>query len=261
MKNSLSIPTTFRLALALALLAPLGGCVFERVGTRLNQPTMAQPAPVMPVMPAASPIPPMDQRADGSLWTPGLSGNPFADDKAFRRGDIVLVRVIQKSSGSKSANLDTKRDATISAKIKYLLGLEKSINDLTDYKAPEGSSGGSGSTWDPNDLISAQSSRAYKGQGSAARSDVLQATVSAVVTDVMSNGNLMIYGHQTVMLDNESSVLTVQGVIRPSDIDIDNSVDSSRIANANIQFTGSGVITDQQHPGWGMRIFDWVWPF
>lgn len=261
MRNTLTIAPTFRLALALALLAPLGGCALERAGRRIHQPTMAIPAPVMPVMPAASPIPPMDQRADGSLWTPGLSGNPFSDDKAFRRGDIVLVRVIQKSSGTKSANLDTKREASISARIKYLLGLEQCINDLTDYKAPAAAAGGSGSSWEPNDLISAESARAYKGQGSAARTDVLQATVSAVVTDVMSNGNLMIYGHQTVMLDNESSVLTVQGVIRPSDIDIDNSIDSARIANANIQFAGSGVITDQQHPGWGMRIFDWVWPF
>lgn len=245
-----------RLCLTLLLPLALAGCGFERVGRKAFEPQPIIP-PVLPVMPAANPNPDFSPRADGSLWTPGLSGNPFSDDKAFRRGDIVLVRVVQKSSGTKKANLDTKRNSSISANIKYLLGMEKGINSVTGYAGAAAAATAAAS----NDLINAQSARQYSGQGSTERTDDLTATVSAIVTDVMSNGNLMIYGHQTVMLDNESSVLTVQGIIRPSDIDAQNSIDSTRLANANIRFTGSGVLSDGQHPGWGTRIFDWVWPF
>lgn len=252
------------LALSAVLALAPAGCAIERVGNAVNK-TQAWPPPEMPVMAAANPAPALEQRAPGSLWTPGLSGNPFSDDKAFRKGDIVLVRIVQKSSGTKQANVDTKRNSTISANIKYFLGMEKSINKLTGYVAPAaattGGTGGSTSSWDPNDLINAQTAREYAGTGSSARTDALQATVSAVVTDVLTNGNLTIFGHQTVMLDHEASVLTVQGIIRPSDIAADNSIDSGRISNANIQFTGSGVITDQQQPGWATRAFDWVWPF
>jgi flagellar L-ring protein FlgH len=243
-----------RLWAALPILCALGCGVVQKA----YEPRPV-PAPLMPVealaSPRRAPVPP----TDGSIWVPDQSENLFSGDKAFRKGDIVLVKVIQKNTGTKQANTDTQRKSTISAKIKYALGLEKSINKLTDYtnKNADGTTG----PWDPNDLINAESNSTFKGEGSTERSDALQATVSAIVTDVLTNGNLMIYGHQVVQVNNESSVLTVQGVVRPSDISDSNEIDSSRIANADIQFTGSGVLTDKQHPGWAVRVFDWVWPF
>lgn len=216
---------------------------------------MPKPAPIIPVMAQADPTPTPDEaRGDGSIYASG-GVNLFGDDKAMRRGDVLLVQVIQKSSGSKKADTDTKRNAKISATIKYALGLEESINETTNYEMPVGG------TWDPNPLIDAESSNQFAGEGSTTRSDDLTALVSAVVTDVLSNGNLVVYGHQTVTLNNEASVLTVQGIVRPTDISPENIVLSTRIANANIEFTGSGVISDKQHPGWGTRIVDWVWPF
>jgi flagellar L-ring protein precursor FlgH len=206
-------------------------------------------AAIEPLMPQAQPAPPSVELTAGSLWSPETQIPWFANDKAQRRGDTVLVRVLQKTSGTKQANTDTKRESSITAKILYWFGLEDNIGDLAGYD-------------DPNqNLIEAQSSREFSGQGSTERSDTLQATVSAIVTDVLRNGNLVVYGHQTVTLNSEASVLTVQGIVRPSDIDDNNSIDSTRIANARIEFTGSGVVNDTQHPGWAMRIFDWVWPF
>jgi flagellar L-ring protein precursor FlgH len=146
-----------------------------------------------------------------------------------------------------------------------MLGAEKAINKLTGYKAPIAAVGAAAATgasaWAPNNLINASSASTFAGTGSTDLTDSLQATVSTVVTEVLNNGNLVIYGHQNVQLNNESSILTVQGIVRPSDIGPNNTINSTQIANADIQLTGSGVLTDKQHPGWGTRIFDWVWPF
>jgi flagellar L-ring protein precursor FlgH len=216
----------------------------------------------LPTTPQANPDMSQFKRADGSIYN-SRPTNLFADDKGLRQGDIVLVRVKQKNTGSKAGNTETKRESSISAKIKYLFGLEDDVNDLTGYTNVTKNADGTKTVgeWDPNNMLEASSSSSFKGDATTKRTDSLEATVSAIVTEVLSNGNLVIYGHQTVALNNESSVLTVQGIVRPSDLEDDNSVDSSRIANANIEFTGSGVITDKQHPGWGSRIFDWVWPF
>lgn len=256
------------IALSLLSIAPLGCGAFRSV-KKAYEPHV-QAVPVLPIMAVAYPVPasgPAAKGGDGSLWSPEQSGNLFADDKAFRRGDIILVKVVQKSTASKTANTDSARKSSISANIQYALGLEKAINKLTHYTNMTSTTDASGKTttatgpWSPNDLINATSGRAYSGQGSTSRDDQLQATVSAVVTEVMSNGNLAIYGHQTVQLNNEATVLTVQGIVRPSDLAADNSIDSSRVANANIQFNGNGVVSDPQQPGWGTRTFDWFWPF
>ena len=198
--------------------------------------------------------------SSGSLY-PTDYASPFADDKAHRKGDVILVRVEQSNKGAKSATTDTKRDSKITANIKYALGYEDKINKLNQYVQHNPTAKQGTSTWDPPNLVDATSSNEFKGAGSTERNDTLQATVSAIVTDVLENGNLVIYGHQTVTVNNEASVLTVQGLVRPSDLDEANAISSSRIADARIEFRGSGVIDDKQHPGWGMRAFDWIWPF
>ena len=240
-------------SLLCACVLTIGGCAIAKA----PYDPRPKPAPFQTEAPVLKPSTQVAMAGDGSLWKPGFSLNMVSDDKAWRAGDILQVRVVQKNSGTKKANTDTSRKSSITAKIKYLLGLEEDINELTEYT--QNNPKGSGS-WDPNNLIEAQSEKTFKGSGSTERTDDLTATVSVIVTEVLTNGDLVIYGHQTVQLNNEASVLTVQGIVRPSDIGDDNVLSSTRIANANIEFTGSGVLTDKQHPGWGMRIFDWVWP-
>jgi flagellar L-ring protein precursor FlgH len=240
------------IALALAATA-LAGC--SSIG-KLYEPD-PQPALIQPVAPQAKVAWASSTATDGSIWTDAHQGL-FGDDKAARPGDTVLVRVVQRNTGTKNANTATERDSSISGKIKYFFGLEDEVNKLTSGRGETASATGG---WDPTNLVESSSSSAFEGTGETNRTDTLTATVSAIVTDRLPNGNLTIYGHQTVMINNEASVLTLQGIIRPSDIGTDNSIDSSRIANADIRFTGSGVISDKQHPGWGMRAFDWVWPF
>jgi flagellar L-ring protein precursor FlgH len=170
-----------------------------------------------------------------------------------------MVKLVQNSAGSMKGNTETERSSSISAKIKYFLGLEDDVNELTGYTDIQPA--GDPATWDPPELMSAESNSKFTGSGETARSESLKATVSALVTDVLRNGNLVIYGNQVVTVSNEASVLTVQGIVRPSDISDDNTVDSSRVANAVITLKPSGVVADNQHPGWAMRAFAWVWPF
>ena len=219
MKSGLKLQSGIGAAGLTLALAVLTGC---SVGDAVYGPH-PKDQPQRPLAPEARPTYQAPAPSAGSLWTANTP-NLFSDDKAYRPGDIVLVRVSQKNNATMRGNTDTKRDSSISAKIKYFLGFQDSINNLNDYDEiqPEKSS----PDWDPPNLIEASSTSKFAGSGSTSRSDTLDATISTLVTDVMANGNLVIYGNQTVKLSNESSVLTVQGVVRPSDIDRDNSIDS-----------------------------------
>lgn len=217
-------------------------------------------------IPAQDPIfadanPSVDQweSSDGSLWPKHRAVSHFTDDKAYLKGDIVVVNVIQETKGTSTANTDTSRESSISATIKWLFGFEESVNDLTNYTNV--AADGTVSDWDPTPLVEASSSNSFKGDATTGRSDTLEATISAVVTDVLSNGNLVIFGSQIVTLNNESRVLTVQGIVRPSDVTSDNTVESSQIAMANIEFSGDGVVSEKQRVGWGTRVFDYFWIF
>lgn len=236
----------------LALL--LGGCAAGDYVYGPHPKDQPQRALAPEARPNYTPPPP----SKGSLWS-AQTVSLWTDDKAFRPGDIVLVRVAQRNNASMKGNTDTKRDSSISAKIKYFLGLQDTINNVNDYDQIQPNI--SSPDWNPPNLVEASSSSKFSGSGATSRSDTLEATISTLVTDVLPNGNLVIFGNQTIKLSNESSVLTVQGIVRPSDIDVDNTIDSRRIADAHIELKSSGVVNDNQHPGWAQRAFAWIWPF
>lgn len=201
--------------------------------------------PQLPVAPAAMPEPIEMADLDGSLWPHYPQWNLFSDHKALNEGDIIFVEISQRNEGVKDASTETSRESSIIAKITSLFGFEEDINDLTEQEA----------------LIEAESKSEFEGEGSTERRDDLRATVSAVVTDVLPNGNLVVYGHQVVQINDEASVLTLQGIVRPADVTADNRVQAERIANAHIEFSGAGVVTEHQRVGWGQRLFAYLWPF
>jgi flagellar L-ring protein FlgH len=248
-------------SLGLTLAALTGCAAVDALNNAVYKPHAA-PAPKIPLDPEAKTSWKPAPISDGSLWSAN-SGSVFTDVKAYHPGDIVLVNVSQSNTGTKSADTASSRDATASASVNHFFGLENSINSLTGYTKAAKKSGikNSSSSWSPVPLVDGSSSNSYTGKGSTDRTDTLTATVSAVVSEVLPNGNLVIYGHQAVTINHECSMLTVQGIVRPTDIASDNIVDSDRLANADIQFTGSGVVSDKQHVGWGTRFMDWVMPF
>ncbi len=179
---------------------------------------------------------------NGSLWVEGDSRSFFfLDAKAGFVGDIVTVRVIENASGSKGAKTATARTSSVSASTTSLFGLP------SDQLAKA--------------AIGSDLTNSFDGDGSTSRSGSLTADVTAIVTKVFPNGNMEIAGRREVTINNEKEYLSISGIIRPEDIGPGNTVLSTVIADAKIEYSGLGVINDKQRPGWLMRLIDFVWPF
>lgn len=175
----------------------------------------------------------------GSLWSEENSrAFLFQDSKASRIGDIITVRIVENAKGSKDATTKTARDSSMSTGLTALFGLPTKNKD-----------------------IGASTKNSFDGSGSTTRSAQLTADVTARVVDLMPNGNMMIKGTRELLINNERQFITVSGIVRPEDITRDNTILSASIADAKIEYSGRGVIFDNQSPGWLMRIFSWVWPF
>ena len=101
----------------------------------------------------------------------------------------------------------------------------------------------------------------FNGSGSTTRDESMTAAITARVIEVRPNGNLLIKGTREVKVNNETQFIILSGLIRPVDISPDNTVLSSYIGNAKIEYIGTGSLSDKQRPGWLARAVDFVWPF
>ncbi|MFQ5454940.1 MAG: flagellar basal body L-ring protein FlgH [Nitrospirota bacterium] len=176
---------------------------------------------------------------NASLW---VSNNPkaylFKDTKASNIGDIVTVRIVENAKASRDASTKTARDSSIATTLDAFLGLPTN-----------------------NRGVKASSKNSFDGSGKTSRSGKLSASITTRVIDVLSNGNLIIQGRREILVNSETQLIILSGVIRPEDIGPNNVILSTYIADAKIEYTGKGIIDDKQRPGWAIRIFDWIWPF
>ena len=186
-------------------------------------------------------------RTDGSLWN-DAAGSLIADHKAGNIGDIVTVVISEQASATREASTSSGRDSSFTASIPNLLGLEQSELILD-------------SNLDLSNLINANFSNDFEGSGRTVRSGDLTASLSTQVIGVYTNGNLKIRGGKEVMVNSEVQIIYLTGIIRPVDITAANTVESNKILNARISYTGRGPIADKQEPGWLYRTFDVIWPF
>ena len=205
--------------------------------------TPQAPPPVTPQAPPPPVAPP------GSLWNEagtraliGMNGN------ARQIGDLITVTIDESASTTIGAKTDTKRAGDASFGISSLLGADTSILRANPNMGAAIGLGGS-------------SASSFAGDGSTSRDGTLTAVITCSVVEVMSNGNLRIRGTKEVRVNREIQYLTLEGVVRPRDIRIDNTIASNLIADAQVEFTGNGVISDKQGQGWGTRIADTIWPF
>ncbi|MDK2847412.1 MAG: flagellar L-ring protein FlgH [Desulfuromonadales bacterium] len=207
---------------------------------------MAEPQPHQTPI-AARRVQPEQPQTPGSLWTEGR-GSLFRDNKARHVGDIVTVAIYEQASASKEASTATGRSSSMSAGITNFFGLEGNIGKLNNFI-------------DPTSLINTDFENDFDGSGSTSRKEDLVATLTAQVIEELPNGNLCIAGGKTVTVNNEDQIILLEGIIRPSDISSQNIVNSRHILDARIAYTGKGVISDKQRPGWMTRVLDHIWPF
>jgi flagellar L-ring protein precursor FlgH len=189
---------------------------------------------------------------DGSLWPGETSENLlFADTKAKQVGDIVTVRLEENFESSNSATTGITKDSEIDLGVSTVLGLpnDYGMTNFLGLKNP----------FDPR--VQAESSRSTNGSGTTTRGGSMTGTLAAIIKEELPNGMFRIEGRRTVTVNNEDQTMVITGFIRRVDIGFANTISSQQIANANIIYTGEGVISDEQNVGWLMRFFAWVWPF
>ncbi len=183
----------------------------------------------------------------GSLWlAPGANERPmYADHKAGRVGDIVTIIVAEDVSQSKTQSKKTSTDGSTDSSV-------------TSFLFP-GSKMGTHLGALPKSSFAGTS--AYSGGGSVSNTQSLTARAAVLVTDVLPNGNLVIQGVRRVTFSGETQHVVLHGTVRPEDILSDNTVASSSIAGARVEFISQGDLTEASKRGWISRLYEMIRPF
>jgi flagellar L-ring protein precursor FlgH len=185
--------------------------------------------------------------SDGSLYSEA-SAQFLEDTRAVRVGDVVVVRIDEQANASGTANTklnkSTNRDVGVNALLGLMPALKKAHPDI-----------------DPEKLIQLAATSDFSGDGQTSRKGQLTGSIAVRVTQQMPNGDLFVEGTKVVMINHEEIHLYISGLVRRADIASDNSVASSRLADAQVEFTGRGDVADQTDRGWLTKILDFINPF
>jgi len=208
----------------------------------IDNPT-AQPGykPVQMPMPTPQPA----TYNPNSLWRNG-SRAFFKDQRAHEIGDILTIAVNINDSAVLNNETQRSRVNTQDNGITNFFGVKNL--PLTDQALPART-------------LTADGTTSFTGNGSINRSEALVTNIAAVVTQVLPNGNLVVEGRQEIRVNFEMRQLIVGGIVRPEDIQSDNTIDSSKIAEERLAYGGKGQITQVQQPPWGQQLFDIILPF
>lgn len=195
------------------------------------------------------PLPP--PKTLGSLWQEENGRAYLYEDlRAMRAGDILTVKIVEKHKGSKSADTAAQRESTMA---NSLAGSGVGYFGIPGFRLSDEARRGFG--------VDASASNKFTGKGATSREGTLTGTISVIVMEVLPNGDLRVEGRREVSVNSEKQLMTISGIVRRVDVDTKNTVLSSAIADAKIEYAGLGVLDDVQRPGWLVRIFDWIYPF
>ena len=188
-----------------------------------------------PSMPNLSTKP--QKNAYGSIYSNSQSGLFATDRRASKIGDILTVSLSENFSASKSQSAKSAKKGAMTF-------------DLPNIMTAGADDG----------LFDSTSDQSFDGSGSAGQNNSLKGELSVTVTKVFSNGNMEILGQKKLTLNNGDEYIRLVGIIRPEDITNQNVVQSSRIANAKISYTGAGDVADTSRKGWFSKLIDVVTP-
>jgi len=241
-----------KLAALLTLTASLAACStmdqLASVGQAPQLTAIADPTTTAGYQPVHMPMPEAiaDTYQPNSLYRTSARGF-FKDERAHRIGDILTVMVTIDDSAQIANTTQSGRSTSNTAGMGGIFGV--AVDALSNGAI------------DPGALVELDSGMSNRGNGSVNRSESLETSVAAVVTQVLPNGNLVIEGRQEVRVNFEVRDLIVAGIVRPSDIQANNTIMSSKIAEARISYGGRGQITNVQQPRYGQQAMDAILPF
>lgn len=194
--------------------------------------------------PDFAPVQPADlrppQQSNGAIYQAGYDMRLFEDHAARRVGDILTVTFDENTNATKQANSKASKNSDINIK-----GSAPTLFGV----ASEALLG--------HDLASSleySTDRSSEGKGDSRQSNRLTGSMSVTVVDVLPNGNLRVRGEKRVTLNDGSEYIRLSGIVRPIDINVANTLASSKVADATIMYTGDGALADSSKPGWISRI-------
>lgn len=254
MNTHTTTKTGLKLAAALLVATTLTGCnTLTRLAEINKGPQMseiANPTASKNYRPVSMPMPaPEPQDANpNSLWRSGAKAF-FKDQRAKSIGDILTVTVSIADSASLANNTTREREDDEDVNITDFLGLDTKLlkNHLRGA--------------DADNAVTLSTDHDTKGDGSITRSETVSLTFAAVITQVLPNGLLAFMGRQEVKVNAEMRELQVTGLVRPEDIESDNTINHDKIAEMRVAYGGRGTLSDLQQPRWGFQLMDIIMPF
>jgi flagellar L-ring protein precursor FlgH len=218
--------------LASIVLACLGlaGCVAMTPPTSVHQPMSARSDPRL-----APPV------ANGAIYQVGLGRPLFEDRRARFVGDTLTIRLSEKTQASKKSSTSAERDQTIDMSIPTVAGLPfKWLQDLT---------------------FKGDNENKFSGKGDSSANNDISGTITVTVIEVLPNGNLLVSGEKMLGINQGEEFIRFSGVVNPNNITVANTVQSSQVADARIEYKANGFIDSAQMMGWLSRFFLTVLPF
>jgi len=187
--------------------------------------------------------PPKPTYNNGSLYQE-RNISLFEDAKPYRIGDILTVVLNESTSASKKAATATKKEDSYSTTAPTIFGGTPTYKGVPIFN------------------MATDTDREFKGEGDSSQSNSLTGEITVTVVDILPNGNLVVQGEKWFTLNQGKEYIRVAGVIRPSDVQEDNSVASTKLADAQIAYSGEGFVAESNATGWFSQMLNskW-WPF
>jgi flagellar L-ring protein precursor FlgH len=211
-------------ALAGVLAGSFSGCA--QIENR--KPITAQP------MTAVAPVPPQDQ-APGSLFNPGYAGHPLFEDQRPRNvGDVLTIIIDENINATKSSAAAAQRNGSTNVNIPtagFFAGLLAHLN------------------------VNATGANTFAGTGGANASNTFNGTITVTVTNVLPNGNLVVSGQKQMLINQGDEFVRLSGVVNPNTVSGENTVFSTQVADARIEYSAKGYINEAETMGWLQRFF------
>ena len=221
-----------RHSIAVGLLALLSGCAAIQTTppSAVHQPMSVRPEAMATALPA-----------NGAIYQTVQARPLFEDGRARRIGDTITINLVERNTAEKSANANATRNGNMSAGIGPINRLPLSgLNGLE---------------------LEADAESDFNGKGAAAANNVFNGTITVTVIDVYPNGNLLVSGEKMVAINQGNEFIRFSGVINPNTVTTANSVQSTQVADARIEYRGSGFIDESNTMGWLQRFFVAIMPF
>jgi len=192
---------------------------------------------------SARPVATQETRAaNGAIWQPGQGRSLLEDRRARYVGDIITVNLVERTSAQKNANASTDRKSSVGGGI-------TAINDKLPLSGLAGLSAEAGTK------------SAFEGKGAAAANNAFSGTITVTVIDVLSNGNLLVSGEKMLTINQGNEFIRFSGVVNANNISAANTVQSTQVADARIEYRGSGFVEEANSMGWLHRFFNFINPF